>query len=462
MRKDATAAPRRREGPGLIPLMALSALLAVSVWAQAPEMPTPAPAAPDATIDWLNVARQLGVALDEVKGKSQTEVKQALQERMSQQAAGGYELAAAIPAKRLGALIPHMLRANYGGEYDVGALWFRPEFWDLMGPGQAPTFQALFATGALFGVARLEDLLPTVRRKAPAAYPAAAEVPASLEGMLEVSVGQTRTLLQGRTVGWLNDFVALESVEPQDPLRLFRATRLLWFPLTDVQGNEVGLRAAREVSLTLRDLGGVRVRRFRWESLPAGWDGRTPPVTVASREPAEERRTVVLGTDLSLGRPWVGEPPPFGEVGPQVMVVGAVGMPGSYSLGPGQTVEQIIRLAGDFRADADAANVVLLRNDGTVQRLSLGLTDELMAARPEALGAVMAFREAEFRPAPPGLAAGFLLTAPLTSGKPVMLKPVAPAAMAGAAAAATTAPTPAPPVGTALQAGDVIIVPPRK
>ncbi len=424
-------------------------------WAQTPDS-TPTKQAEQ--IDWLNVARELGFATEELKGRSPAEVKRTLQHRVAQETPARTQHVASAGTKQLAALIPYMLRADHSGDYDVAALWFRPEFWSLVGEVQAPTFKALFATGALFGVARLEDLLPSMRRKAGSQPTKGSPLPANLAGTLEVAVGQTRTLLQGKTVGWLQDFVSVQQASPADPFKLFRATRLLWFPLTDGQGNEVNLPAAREVKLTLRDVGGARVRRFRWERLPADWNTTKGRVIVAGRQGDEKKRVSLFATNLNLASALLGEPARSGPNGARIWVIGAVGMPGCYGVGPGQTIEQIIKLAGNPRPDADLANVLLLRDDGKVHRVALHFgAGDTVGPPPAAPGATVAWRRGKLRAAPASTAGGMSVP----PGTPVMVKPAAPAT-GGAALAGNRLDSDGAAAAFILRPGDVIIVPPRR
>lgn len=350
----------------ILTVAALAAMLAPENWAQEAEEP-------QQEVNWVIVGRQLGIPESQLQQMAPEQIRALLMQaplrgapafgRAAGQRLAPMQFARAQPAN-LEELIPHMLRVDHARN-NAAALWFRPEFWDVVDARQARLFRALFEGGAVFGVCHFGALLQAIDGR-PLGLDARALLPPDIRSQLVLTSGAQNLQLMGTTLGWIDDVAAVDE-EANDPLAIFRAMRLIWVPMVDAQGQRIDPRQADTLSLTV-DAGGRRFGQFFWNLAP--------------------RQLGVPPEQWFAFGPGMPAPPPAPQIaamgmGPiGVRLLGAVVRPGLYYIGPGHGLDDALAQAEGLLPGAALEEAVVVPTQVAV--IETGRPEDAVPAGMEA------------------------------------------------------------------------------
>ncbi len=194
---------------------------------------------------------------------------------------------AAAPAVE--ALLPELLRADYGPPYNMAAIRFGPEFWAALDADADQNRQArnmlrnLFEGGLLFGIGPLDNLLAVANRdRAKAAQPAIRwAAPPTMRATLHLQGDQAEIIIDGQRAEWVR-----RVLPSADPDNLLNQLEFVWFPLRGVAAGQAILGdIARSMTLNIIGLAPGVMQTFTWafEPPPAYPEGQAPLVVQRDR-----------------------------------------------------------------------------------------------------------------------------------------------------------------------------------
>lgn len=182
------------------------------------------------------------------------------------------------------ALLPELLRADYGPPYNMAAIRFGPEFWAALEADADRDRQArnmlrnLFEGGLLFGVGPLDNLLAVANQnRAKAAQPAIRwAAPPTMRATLHLQGDQAEIIIDGQRAEWVR-----RVLPSADPDNLLNQLEFIWFPLRGVVAGQAILGdLARSMTLSIIGLAPGATQTFTWafEPPPAYPEGQAPLV----------------------------------------------------------------------------------------------------------------------------------------------------------------------------------------
>lgn len=206
------------------------------------------------------------------------------------------------------ALLPQLLRADYGAPYSMAAIRFGPEFWAALDADSSQQHQPrnmlrnLFEGGLLFGIGPLDNLLTVANRdRSKAAQPAVRwAAPPTMRATLHLQGNQAEIIIDGQRADWVR-----KVLPSADPGNLLNQLEFVWFPLRGIAAGQAILGdIARSMTLNIVGLAPGATQTFTWafEPPPAYPEGQPP--LVAQRNPGYPRGyTVRLWPPTTQRRP---------------------------------------------------------------------------------------------------------------------------------------------------------------